>query len=109
MQVTARAKALNLPDWRPYLEPVNAEWADEGAATSGAAYAEAIAILHGTSRALGAFFTRHDLYLSPPPPPPPPPNWANSPTAVTAWTRSTTASGPTAPSPPSSTPAAARP
>jgi amidase len=65
MQVTGRAKALGISDWRAMLEPVNAEWADEGSTISAALYAEAIAALHATSRAMGAFFSRYDIYLSP--------------------------------------------
>jgi amidase len=65
MQVTARAAALGISDWRGLVEPVNAEWADEGSRLSAATYAEAIAALHATSRAMGAFFSRYDIYLSP--------------------------------------------
>ena len=44
---------------------MNAEWADEGSRISAVTYAEAIAALHATSRAMGAFFSRYDIYLSP--------------------------------------------
>jgi amidase len=65
MQVAARAAALGITEWRALVEPVNAEWADEGSRLSAATYAEAIAALQATSRAMGAFFTRYDIYLSP--------------------------------------------
>ena len=64
-QVTGRAKQMGITDWRAMLEPVNAEWADEGGTISAATYAEAIAALHATSRGMGAFFARYDIYLSP--------------------------------------------
>jgi amidase len=65
MQVQAQAKALAITDWRSLMEPVNAEWADEGPLLTGAHYAEAITTLHAAARAMGAFFTRYDIYLSP--------------------------------------------
>jgi amidase len=65
MQVAAQAKALGLTDWRSQLEPVNAAWVDEGPRVTGAQYAEAIAALHASARAMGAFFTSYDIYLSP--------------------------------------------
>ncbi len=47
------------------LEPVNQEWAREGLATSGPRYLWAVGQLHATSRALGRFFARHDIMLTP--------------------------------------------
>lgn len=57
------ARGLEAPD--ALLEPVNAEWAEEGRRTSGTAYLGAVRTLHGTARAMGRFFARHDVLLSP--------------------------------------------
>jgi amidase len=47
------------------IEPVNAALVCEGQGWSGMQYAGAIAALHRSSRAMGAFFERFDLLLSP--------------------------------------------
>jgi amidase len=64
-QVDLHAKRRGLADWRAYVQPVNAEWAEEGRRWSGADYMRAVAQLHRTARALGRFFQQFDVFLSP--------------------------------------------
>lgn len=47
------------------LEPVNAEWVLRGEAMTGSDYLGAVQMLHSTSRSMGRFFAKHDIYLSP--------------------------------------------
>lgn len=47
------------------MEPVNAEWLQEGYSWSGWDYLKAVSALHRTSRALGRFFQEFDILLSP--------------------------------------------
>lgn len=47
------------------LEPVNREWVREGLAVSGTRYLAAIGRLHESARALGRFFARYDVILTP--------------------------------------------
>jgi amidase len=64
-QVDLQAKRRGLADWRAYVQPVNAEWAEEGWRWSGADYMRAVTQLHRTARALGRFFQQFDMFLSP--------------------------------------------
>ncbi|TMV67109.1 amidase, partial [Thioclava sp. BHET1] len=59
------AEAAGIADPLALLEPVNAEWVTRGAAMSGEDYLGAVGYLHQTSRAMGQFFARYDLYMSP--------------------------------------------
>lgn len=63
--VEARGKALGLADPLALLEPVNAAWVEEARALPATAYLGAINVLHQTARALGRFFERYDVLLSP--------------------------------------------
>jgi amidase len=47
------------------MEPVNAEWLEEGGTWSSRDYLRAVSALHRTSRALGRFFQDYDILLSP--------------------------------------------
>jgi len=47
------------------LEPVNQQWVREALEISGTRYLWAINQLHASSRALGKFFTRYDIMLTP--------------------------------------------
>ncbi|HEY6629908.1 MAG TPA: amidase [Rhizobiaceae bacterium] len=47
------------------LEPVNQEWLHEGLATSGPRYLWAVNQLHASARAMGRFFSRYDIMLTP--------------------------------------------
>jgi amidase len=47
------------------LEPVNQEWLREGLATSGPRYLWAVNQLHASARAMGWFFSNHDIMLTP--------------------------------------------
>lgn len=47
------------------LEPVNAEWCEEGRSWTARDYLRAVGVLHGTSRAMGRFFDTYDVLLSP--------------------------------------------
>ncbi len=47
------------------LEPVNQEWAREGLATPGTRYLWAVNQLHASARAMGRFFSRYDIVLTP--------------------------------------------
>lgn len=53
------------PDPIEQIEPVNQEWVREGRGRSGIEYMWAINQLHATARALGRFFARYDILLSP--------------------------------------------
>ncbi|MEI4473821.1 amidase [Frigidibacter sp. MR17.24] len=63
--VKGLAAARGIADPLALLEPVNADWVRRSAAISGEDYLGAVQALHATSRAMGAFFARHDIYLSP--------------------------------------------
>jgi amidase len=47
------------------LEPVNQEWLREGLATPGTRYLWAVNQLHASARAMGRFFSRYDIVLTP--------------------------------------------
>lgn len=47
------------------LEPVNQEWVREGLTTSGARYLWAVSQLHASARAMGRFFAKYDIMLTP--------------------------------------------
>ncbi len=47
------------------VEPVNLAWIEEARGRSAAEYLAAVNTLHGTARALGRFFARYDVLLSP--------------------------------------------
>ena len=70
--VLAEGKRRHLPDPLAEIEPVNAEWLQEGQGWTGEDYLAAIAQLHRSSRAMGSFFQRHDILLSPVTATPPP-------------------------------------
>lgn len=61
----ARAGALGLSDLSGWLEPVNLAWIDWAAGLPATAYLAAVNTLHQSARALGRFFTRYDVLLSP--------------------------------------------
>lgn len=63
--VEMRGKALGLTDPLSLLEPVNAEWVEEARRLPATAYLGAINTLHQTARALGRFFLRYDILMSP--------------------------------------------
>jgi amidase len=64
-QVTLRQAGLGIADPLALVEPVNAAWVEEGRGWSGRDYMAAVNQLHRTARALGRFFTRYDILLSP--------------------------------------------
>ena len=47
------------------MEPINAAWWREGAGWTGADYLDAVGQLHRIGRAMGRFFARYDVLLSP--------------------------------------------
>jgi len=59
------AAARRIADPMALMEPVNAEWVRRSEAISGEDYLGAVQALHATSRAMGAFFRKYDIYLSP--------------------------------------------
>lgn len=63
--VEMRGKALGLADPLGAIEPVNAEWVREARALPATAYLGAVNTLHQSARALGRFFQRYDVLLSP--------------------------------------------
>jgi amidase len=63
--VNSFAAARGMPDPLAMLEPVNAEWVRRSRGISGEDYLAAVQTLHATSRAMGAFFQKYDIYLSP--------------------------------------------
>lgn len=63
--VEGRGRALGLADPLSSIEPVNAEWVREARALPATAYLGAVNTLHQTARALGRFFSRYDVLLSP--------------------------------------------
>ncbi len=63
--VKSFASARGIEDALSLLEPVNAEWTRRSPQISGEDYLAAVQTLHGTSRAMGAFFQKYDIYLSP--------------------------------------------
>jgi len=70
--VTARAAALGITDLTGWIEEVNLAWIEEARRLPATAYLAAIATLHATARALGRFFQRYDVLLSPSTAEPPP-------------------------------------
>lgn len=60
-----RASALSGQEALAALEPVNRAWVSEAAAASAPDYAAAVQGMHRIGRALGRFFTRYDVLLSP--------------------------------------------
>lgn len=64
-QIDAFERAHGSVDAAALIEPVNAEWAQEGRRWSGVDYLDAVSAIHRTSRALGLFFSRYDILLSP--------------------------------------------
>jgi amidase len=60
-----RAGQLTGADVFAQLEPVNAAWLREAAATSASAYADAVVVVHQVGRRLAAFFANWDVLLSP--------------------------------------------
>lgn len=65
LAVDARGRALKITDAADSIEPVNAEWIEEARRLPATAYLDAVNTLHRTARALGRFFQRHDVLLSP--------------------------------------------
>lgn len=63
--VEARGKALGLADPAAQLEPVNREWVEWARRQPASAYLAAVSAMHATARALGRFFQRYDVLLSP--------------------------------------------
>ncbi len=64
-QVAGRAAALKLADPLSWLEPVNAAWVVEGGKRPATDYFRAETILQTIGRRFGAFFARHDIFLTP--------------------------------------------
>lgn len=64
-QVAFQAQRRGIADPLSLVEPVNRAWIAEGRHHGGGAYLQAINQLHRTARALGQFFQRFDLLLSP--------------------------------------------
>lgn len=60
-----RASLLTGVDALAALEPVNRAWLVEAAAASASDYAAAVQVVHRVGRAMGAFFERYDVLLSP--------------------------------------------
>nr|WP_244635931.1 amidase [Chthonobacter albigriseus] len=63
--VTARAAHLGIDDLAGWIEPVNLAWIEEAKTLPATAYLAAVNRLHQSARALGAFFQRYDVLLSP--------------------------------------------
>lgn len=63
--VRGRAAALGIDDLDGWIEPVNRAWIDWAAGLPATAYLGAIGTLHQSARALGRFFERFDVLLSP--------------------------------------------
>ncbi len=63
--VDARAQSLGITDLSGWVEPVNLAWIAAARALPATAYLGAINTLHRTARALGRFFQRFDVLLSP--------------------------------------------
>jgi amidase len=61
----ARARALGLDDFSSLVEPVNFSWIEESRGRSASEYLAAVNTLHAMARALGRFFARYDVLLSP--------------------------------------------
>jgi amidase len=70
--VEARAQALGITDLSGWIEPVNSAWIEAARALPATAYLGAVNTLHRTARALGRFFQRFDILLSPTTAEPPP-------------------------------------
>lgn len=63
--VEMRGRALGLADPLAHIEPVNAEWVEEARRLPATAYVGAVNTLHQMARAMGRFFQRYDILLSP--------------------------------------------
>jgi amidase len=63
--VDARAQSLGITDLSGWIEPVNLAWTAAARALPATAYLGAVNTLHRTARALGRFFERFDILLSP--------------------------------------------
>jgi amidase len=61
----ARAAVLGIDDISKLVEPVNLAWMEESRGLSATAYLAAVNTLHRMARALGRFFARYDVLLSP--------------------------------------------
>lgn len=58
-------KRVGISDPLSLLEPINAAWVSQAPSISGADYADAIALMRRAGRALGGFFERYDIFLTP--------------------------------------------
>jgi amidase len=63
--VETRGRALGLERPEERIEPVNRAWIEEARALPASAYLAAVSTLHAMARAMGRFFARYDLLLSP--------------------------------------------
>jgi amidase len=63
--VALQGERRGLADPLTLVEPVNAAWIEEARGKSAADYLKAVNQLHATARALGRFFARYDVLLSP--------------------------------------------
>ncbi len=63
--VARHAAARGIADPLSLLEPVTADWIRLGQTISAMDYVKAVQVLDGSSRAMGRFFQRYDLFLSP--------------------------------------------
>lgn len=63
--VAPRLADLGMNGLAELVEPVNLEWIEEGRRCTATDYLAAVTVLHRTGRALGRFFLRHDVLLSP--------------------------------------------
>lgn len=63
--VALQGERRGLADPLALVEPVNAAWIEEARGKSGVDYLRAVNQLHATARALGRFFARYDVLLSP--------------------------------------------
>lgn len=65
LAVEARCRALGIAEPGGLIEKVNAAWIAEARGLPAAAYLAALNTLHQTARAMGRFFQRYDVLLSP--------------------------------------------
>lgn len=63
--MNAFAAARSIANPLSLLEPVNQQWINEGLSWRGTDYLWAVNQLHATARAMGQFFSRYDILLSP--------------------------------------------
>ncbi|MHA6729691.1 amidase [Devosia sp. A369] len=59
------AQAHSIAHPEDSIEPINQQWIEAGRAISGVTYLDAVQVLHRSSRALGQFFQKYDLLMSP--------------------------------------------